>query len=64
MKLLDLFMFIITGLGFLESGSDRREMKRLRLELEELKRRLPIHIFLYISQYILNEGKSCGIKKN
>jgi len=39
MKLLDLFMFIITGLGFLESGSDRREMKRLRLELEELKRR-------------------------
>ncbi|MDG6250245.1 hypothetical protein [Methanocalculus sp.] len=33
------FMFIITGLGFLENGSDRREITRLRLELDELKKK-------------------------
>lgn len=32
-------MFIITGFGFLEIGSDRREITRLRSELDELKRR-------------------------
>lgn len=33
------FMFIIAGLGFLGMGSDRREIKRLRLELDELKKK-------------------------
>ena len=33
------FMFIITGLGFLEMGSDRREIMRLRMELDEVKKK-------------------------